>query len=570
MRGQVGGGLRQFLTNIYSNPTAVENTKREIGGLWDTITHPIDTLQHITDQGPGGIIQGVADAASRWRNPAQRVYEDPLGAAMDVSAVAGGVGAAARGAGAMTGVGALTDLGDAADSVSAATNPVSLPARAVTGGVSRAVQGARGVASRVGAADRNAAFLRDTTNPTGVSPAAAGADVKAGILAKKRATMRGLQDQYGNILGTDEQPSALGRANVPGAPQPIATSVDTGAVDAGGNPIMQSRTTMGPGEPGPSFRDLHDQRSDLLQQARSARDRQTQRDLMQQVGAVSDQMNAVAAHNGLSAEAADYFSTADQYKLATRQFENKFVARLLNAPDESVADLVMGRQPGVKPTGARDEGALSNRALMQRLQQMVPPETWQRLQGAVGQRLISDTTNAASSTSGPMLFGRLRKLDQAGVLDPLVPNAATLRQVAQVLTDSRNANAMTLPIRVAGGSSTTLTGLALSAVKKLATTALGPLEVPDLQYEIEQLNRSGVPAARRIASVLAGTITPTAIVQQSQRPSARALPPPPRAPLAPDDVFSPYADPGQPPMGEFEREIRQSIEGLHAMTTRPR
>src|SRR5581483_4921700 len=167
------------------------------------------SIKAISQAGPEAPIRAAIDRGKRWaENPAAVVYEDPVGALMDVSAVTGGASSLAR----ATGVPALSRASDVASSVSEATNPLSVPARAVAKGTAAAKDLVTRQVARVGARSRNAELLANTVNPARVDTGSAGSDLQRAIVDRRTQVMRPLQDRYTKILGTDASPSRLGRA----------------------------------------------------------------------------------------------------------------------------------------------------------------------------------------------------------------------------------------------------------------------------------------------------------------------------------------------------------------------
>lgn len=178
-------------------------------------------------------------------------YTDPVGAALDVSSVAGGAEGVARLAGATRTAGALGAMAEA-------TNPMSLPARAIAWPVRAA--GRRLVASSVGTAADAAlkakrAAIMDPLNTALSQAEAAVRGTKAGTLRaahQAKEAARTAQEAVGTTTATTEAATTQAAAKWPGGQAPTATAPPA-AVGAAGEPVDLAGRSLG-GYAGPERR----------------------------------------------------------------------------------------------------------------------------------------------------------------------------------------------------------------------------------------------------------------------------------------------------------------------------
>lgn len=183
--------------------------------LASTIAHPIDTISGMRDVTTGALnrvfpTMTPSDPAEAARTnaafqaakdfygnrygslgaAAKTAWQDPVGAAMDVSMLAGGLGGAARGAGAAARManfprvaGVAGDVGRAAQVASEVTNPLAVAAKGVQ------TAGALTEAPRQAVGDW---FYKKALNPGGrMEPAEAANVIETGMKERLRARMGG-------------------------------------------------------------------------------------------------------------------------------------------------------------------------------------------------------------------------------------------------------------------------------------------------------------------------------------------------------------------------------------------
>ncbi|MGI8470300.1 MAG: hypothetical protein ACR2N3_17815 [Pyrinomonadaceae bacterium] len=168
----VGG----FLGNIASS---AENA---VGGIVHSVAHPLDTLNNISNIGQGalekitGVSSGNPNASKTLNNVAQyygqriahpvdTLYNDPVGAALDVSSILDPAARAITGIGDASKIGAISRAGEAVSKAGELANPIN----AVGKGISYAAEGAGKLASEAlgTATGAGAGAIREAfTNPS--------------------------------------------------------------------------------------------------------------------------------------------------------------------------------------------------------------------------------------------------------------------------------------------------------------------------------------------------------------------------------------------------------------------
>lgn len=138
-----------FLSNVASS------AGNAIGGIVDTVAHPIRTAQNLGnlalgagqllipgEQGKEQVARNVGNFYKQryggLSNIGNTLYNDPVGAALDVSALLGGAGAVAKGVGTLGKIEGLTRLGTGLAETGAAIDPLTAPFR-IAGGAIRKV-----------------------------------------------------------------------------------------------------------------------------------------------------------------------------------------------------------------------------------------------------------------------------------------------------------------------------------------------------------------------------------------------------------------------------------------------
>ena len=135
--GRLGVGVAQLLDPTQVLGTGQEETARNVGRFYDDRYGFSDALKG-----------DFGEVGRKWGDTA---YYDPVGTALDVSAVIGGAGALAKGAGSAAKVSSLTRAGEGLAAASEAINPISQVSRLGGGIFSKAVRGSG--AALEGAAD---------------------------------------------------------------------------------------------------------------------------------------------------------------------------------------------------------------------------------------------------------------------------------------------------------------------------------------------------------------------------------------------------------------------------------
>lgn len=125
--GRLGVGVAQLLDPTQVLGTGQEETARNVGRFYDQRYGFSDALKG-----------DFAEVGRKWGDTA---YYDPVGTALDVSAVIGGAGALAKGAGSAAKVSGLTKAGQGLTAASEAINPISQAGRLSSGIFSKAVRG---------------------------------------------------------------------------------------------------------------------------------------------------------------------------------------------------------------------------------------------------------------------------------------------------------------------------------------------------------------------------------------------------------------------------------------------
>lgn len=197
-----GQKVLDYATDTLSNVPS--SAGKLVGGMYQTVRHPIDTaetlgkvgigtLQKMTPDTPSHANQEYvpyADAAGaslkkRYGSPAniaETFRTDPVGVGADVATVAGGISGLARGGLLPRTASALTKTSEVAGTVSDIANPLTLPSMVVGGGLKRVARpfvksalGLPGRTERYGATPA-AAVLEETS---GIRPATIKASANA-------------------------------------------------------------------------------------------------------------------------------------------------------------------------------------------------------------------------------------------------------------------------------------------------------------------------------------------------------------------------------------------------------
>ncbi len=153
------GGIASSIVNI-ANPNMEKNTVANLGKLGLGVAQ----LAIPGEQGQEGRARAVGDFYKQryggWDNIGNTLYNDPVGAALDVSAVAGGAGAALKGAGAASKVSGLTRAGNTLSRLGSTIDPLQAVGRGV-GSVTRPVGNAvKNVARGTNVVDNTADIMR--------------------------------------------------------------------------------------------------------------------------------------------------------------------------------------------------------------------------------------------------------------------------------------------------------------------------------------------------------------------------------------------------------------------------
>lgn len=202
--------LGGFVGNIFSSGANL------IGGLADTIAHPIQSLENIGNAitHPSTIMDSLKQRYGSLQNIENTLYKDPAGVALDVSTLLGGVGALGK-------LGAegsdLARIGQIAGKTSEATNPLALMGKGVgkvASGVKNVAQEAAGITTGEGAqalkiaeqsakvgGDAQAAFrgaFSGADNPETILQ-----DAQSGFQGMQKARASDYQDKLSQIKEAD-------------------------------------------------------------------------------------------------------------------------------------------------------------------------------------------------------------------------------------------------------------------------------------------------------------------------------------------------------------------------------
>lgn len=162
---------------------------RAIGGIASAVLNPVETAKNVVNTSSGalqllqpgeqGQEQYARDLGKFYKDRyggldkiANTLYNDPVGAALDVSTVLGGAGSLAKGVGAVTKTGEIGQFGRALTTASELTDPFQLAGK----GIGRATSGTRGKLGSALASESENILTRGMGNPAtlkkakGVSP----------------------------------------------------------------------------------------------------------------------------------------------------------------------------------------------------------------------------------------------------------------------------------------------------------------------------------------------------------------------------------------------------------------